>query len=73
MTNSPEMSVNTSMNVRTSSGSVGKPGLGSTTSRTAPMVGNPAFAPVAVSIAVSLTPRMRLVNTLGWKPCVSSR
>jgi hypothetical protein len=39
ITKSPEMSVKTSMNARTSLGSVGKPGLGST--RTAPMVGRP--------------------------------
>ena len=39
MTNRPEMSVNMSMNAPGSFGSVGSPGLGSTTTRTAPSVG----------------------------------
>ena len=41
----------TSMKARGSFGSVGSPGFGSSTSRTAPIVGRPQFAPVAVSIA----------------------
>jgi len=39
MTNRPEMSVNMSMNAPGLFGSVGSPGLGSTTTRTAPIVG----------------------------------
>ena len=37
------------------------------------MVGRPQFAPVAVSIAVSLTPGIDVVKTFGWKPVLSSR
>ena len=73
MTNSPEMSVKTSMNARTLLGLVGKPGLGSKTSRTARMVDNPQFGPVAVSMALSLMPGKRLVKGLGSKPLVSRR
>ena len=73
ITNSPATSVNMSMNARTSLGSVGRPGLGSRTTRTEPMVGRPQSGPVAVSIAVSLTPGIRLVNGFGSKPVVSSR
>jgi hypothetical protein len=51
MTNKPEMSVKMSMKASTSSGSVGKPGFGSTTSRTAPRVGSPQSNPVAVNCA----------------------
>src|SRR5438876_1016866 len=36
MTNRPEMSVNMSMNARGSSGSVGRPGFGSSVTRTGP-------------------------------------
>ena len=73
ITKRPEMSVNMSMNARTSFGSVGKPGFCSTTTRMAPIVGRPQLDPVAVSIAVSLTPGIRLVKTFGSNPCVSSR
>ena len=49
MTNSGEMSVNTSLKARGSLGSVGSPGLGSRTTRTAPIVGSPQFPPVTVN------------------------
>src|SRR6267143_787438 len=57
MTNSPRMSVKTSMNALGLSGSVGRPGFGSTTSRTPPMVDRPQFAPHEVNIAVALDAR----------------
>src|SRR5437867_5206200 len=65
MTNNPEISVKMSMNAPGSLGSVGKPGFGSTTNRTAATAGRPQFDPVAVFMAVSLTPGITLVNTLG--------
>src|SRR5215475_12664988 len=48
ITNKPDTSVKTSMNARGSVGSVGSPGFGSSTTRTAPIVGRPQFEPVAV-------------------------
>src|SRR5215813_3211754 len=41
ITNNPEISVKMSINARGSVGSVGRPGLGSNTTRTAPTVGRP--------------------------------
>ena len=73
MTNRPPTSVKTSMNARTSFGSTGRPGFGSRTTRTAPMVERPQSGPVAVSIAVSLMPGKIAVNGFGSKPVVSSR
>ena len=49
ITNSGEMSVKTSLKARGLFGSVGNPGMGSSTTRTAPTVGKPQFAPVTVS------------------------
>ena len=49
MTNNGEMSVKTSLKARGLFGSVGSPGLGSRTTRTAPTVGSPQFPPVAVN------------------------
>jgi len=49
MTNNGDMSVNTSLNARGSLGSVGSPGLGSSTTRTAPSVGRPQLPPVTDS------------------------
>jgi hypothetical protein len=45
----------------------------STTTRTAPTVGNPQFAPVTLSCTWSFTPGKMAVNTFGSKPVVSSR
>ena len=73
ITKSPEISVKISMKASTSFGSVGKPGLGSRTTRTAPMVGRPQSGPVAVSMAVSFTPGIKLVKGFGSKPVVSNR
>ena len=65
MTKSPEISVNMSMNAPGSLGSVGKPGLGSNTTRTAPMVGRSPLGPVAVGATPSLMPGIVVVKTLG--------
>src|SRR5262245_36497876 len=74
ITNNPEKSMKMSINARGSLGLVGNPGFGSNVTRTAPMVGSPPFAALAaVGIAPSLIPGMVAVNTLGWKPVVSSR
>src|SRR5262249_6242888 len=74
ITNRPEHSMNTSIAARGSLTSVGRPGLGSKTTRTEPMVGNwPLAALAAVGIAPSLIPFMIAVKTLGWKWFVSSR
>ena len=74
MTNNGEMSVKTSMKARGSFGSVGSPGLGSSTTRTAPTVGSPQFPPVTVSCTLpSFTPGIMVVKTLGSKPVVSSK
>ena len=55
-------------------GSVGKLGLGSKTTRTAPTVGRPQFAPVAVNCTLpSFTPGIMAVKALGSKPVVSSK
>ena len=54
-------------------GSVGSPGLGSNTTRTAPTVGRPQFAPVTVNCTWSFTPGIMVVKTLGSKPVVSRR
>src|SRR6516162_6298090 len=68
-----EMSVKTSLKARGLFGSVGSPGLGSSTRRTAPTVGKPQLAPVTVSCTWSFTPGNMVVKTLGSKPVVSSR
>src|SRR6202040_846570 len=66
MTNKGEMSVKTSLKARGLFGSVGKPGLGSKTTRTAPTVGRPQFPPVAVNCTFpSFTPGIMAVKTLG--------
>jgi hypothetical protein len=67
------MSVKTSLKARGSFGSVGSPGLGSRTTRTAPTVVNPQFPPVTVNCTWSLTPGKIAVKTFGSKPVVSSR
>ncbi len=73
MTNRPEMSVKTSMKALASLGSVGSPGLGSSTMRTAPTVGRPQLAPVAVNCTLSFTPGNIFVKTFGSKPVLSSK
>src|SRR6516162_7591887 len=74
MTNKGEMSVKTSLKARGLFGSVGKPGLGSKTTRTAPTVGRPQFPPVAVSCTFpSFTPGIMAVKMLGSKPFMSSK
>src|SRR5439155_19868347 len=73
MTNSGSMSVKTSMKVRGLLGSVGRPGFGSRTTRTVPIVGSPQLAPVTDSCTASLTPGIRVVNTFGSNPAVSRR
>src|SRR5262245_64580276 len=73
ITNSPEMSVNMSTNAPGSLGSVGNPGLGSTTTRVAPRVGRSPFGPVALGATPSLMPGIVVVNTWGWKWRGSSR
>src|SRR6266849_8592245 len=73
ITHRPEISVNTSMAARTSSGFVGRPALGSKTTRTEPIVGNCPLGPVAVGLVPSLIPGTIVVKTLGSKPAVSSR
>ena len=66
ITNNPEKSMNTSRNARGSSGSVGRPGLGSITIRIEPMVGNRLLAALAaVAMTPSLIPGMVAVKTLG--------
>src|SRR6202022_2111943 len=68
MTNNGEMSVKTSLKSRGSFGSVGSPGLGSNTTRTAPTVGRPQFPPVAVNCTFPpFTPGIMAVKTLGSK------
>ena len=49
MTNNWERSMKTSLKARGFVGSEGSPGLGSSTTRTVPIVGRPQFAPVTVS------------------------
>src|SRR5713226_7334097 len=73
MTNSPEMSVKTSLNARGLFGSIGSPGLGSSTTRTAPTVESPQLPPVTVNCTWSLIPGNFVVKTFGWKPLVSRR
>src|SRR5215471_8663426 len=64
ITNSPEMSVNTSMNAFGSLGSVGSPGFGSSTTRTDPMLGKPQLAWLAaVGKAASLMLGTMLVKS----------
>src|SRR5262245_24742501 len=66
MTNSPETSVNMSMNAPGSAGAVGGPGFGHIPARDAPMVGRPPLAALAaVGMAVSLIPGILAVNTFG--------
>ena len=69
------MSVKTSMKAPGSSGSVGRPGFGSSTRRTEPTVDRLQFAPQTDRMVSgsSLTPGMVVVNTLGWNPVLSSR
>src|SRR5262249_42703520 len=73
MTNIGEMSVKTSMKAPGSVGLVGSPGLGSSTTRTAPTVGSPQVPPVTVNCTLaSFTPGMIEVKTLGSKPVMSN-
>src|SRR4029077_14229606 len=65
ITNSPEMSVNTSLNARGLFGSVGRPGLGSNTHRPHPTVESPQLPPVTVNCTWSLTPGEIVVKTFG--------
>src|SRR6516165_5037267 len=57
ITNNGEISVKTSLKARGLLGSVGSPGLGSSTIRTAPTVDNPQLPPVTVNWTWSFTPR----------------
>ncbi len=73
ITNRPETSVQMSMKAPGSLGSVGRPGLGSSDTRTEATVGRSPFGPVAVGATPSLRPLIVVVNWLGWKPKVPSR
>src|SRR6516165_6765785 len=68
ITNSGEMSVKTSLKARGLFGSVGSPGLGSSTTRTAPTVGKPQLAPVTVSCTWSFIPREYRGKDVGFEP-----
>jgi hypothetical protein len=73
MTKSPEMSVKMSMNASGSSGSVGKPGFGSSASRTDPIVGSSWLAQLAAVGAIPLFKGVMAVKTFFWKLSVSIR
>jgi hypothetical protein len=62
-----------STKARMSRGSVGRPGVGSTTKRTALMVGKPQLPPVAVSIAVSLMPENFLREGIRFEPSAAQQ
>src|SRR5260221_273959 len=65
ITNIGSMSVKMSMKARGLFGSVGSPGLGSRTTRTAPIVDIPQFAPVTVNCTWSLILGKIVVITFG--------
>src|SRR6266516_1061705 len=73
ITNRPDRSEKMSTNAPGSLGSVGRPGFGSSATRTEPIVGRSPLGPVAVGATPSLMPLTVWVNTFGWNPLVSSR